>query len=102
NLGEALAFLGENPESQIIFYNEQGEIIIHAVGAGHWKFTRVGPFSLGTLKKTTVRLTGACLYPISKRETLEPLSSFGLSNEGSGEIILEADGPVFLVFTEER
>ena len=100
NLGEASKFLENHQESQILFYNHQGKILFHLVGSGLWKFTQVGLFSLGTLKKTTVKLTGQCHYPIKKSQILEPLSSLGLSNIGKGEIILEAEGPVFLYFPE--
>lgn len=102
NLGESMKFLENNPESQILLYDDSGKVVIHALGAGIWKFTHVGPFSLGTLKKTTVRMTGSCQYQILNRETLEPLSSFGLSNEASGEIQIEADGAVFVIFPEGK
>lgn len=100
NLGEALRFLEGQEESQVLFYNENGNIEFHAVGKGHWKFTHMGLFSLGTLKKSDVKLKGECQYPILKSMTLEPLSSLGLSNVGKGEMILETTGPVFLCFPE--
>lgn len=100
NLGEAMAFLNANHENQILFYDARGKIIFHAVGTGHWKFTHVGIFSLGTLKKTEVKLTGSCLYPISTPTYIEPLSSLGLSNQGQGEMTLETEGPVFICFPE--
>lgn len=102
NLGESMRFLEKNPESQILFYDETGKVQIHAVGAGIWKFTHVGQFSLGTLKKTSVKMTGSCQYQIRHREIIEPLSSFGLSNEGHGEIQIEADGAVFVIFPEGK
>lgn len=102
NLGEALAFLEANSESQIIFYGEDGKIYFHLVGTGHWKFEHIGLFSLGTLKKTTVKLLGECHYPIKKATQLNPLSSFGLSNQGKGKIILENEGPVFLYYPEGK
>lgn len=102
NLGESMRFLENNPESQILFYDETGKVLVHALGAGIWKFHHVGPFSVGTLKKTSVKLTGACQYQIRNRETLDPLSSFGLSNQGKGEIQLEADGAVFVIFPEGK
>lgn len=100
NLGEAMKFLDEHEECQVLFYGPDGKVLFHGVGSGHWKFTYEGLFSLGTLKKTTVKLTGACQYLIPKTTELTPLSSFGLSNIGQGEIILEAGGAVFLCFPE--
>lgn len=100
NLGEALTFLEEHPESEVILYDEKGVLRYHLLGSGHWKFSFEGVFSLGTLKKTLVKLTGECHYPITKFHALTPLSSYGLSNIGKGEMILETDGPVFLYFAE--
>lgn len=102
NLGEALTFLEEHQECQILFYGEDGKISFHLVGSGHWKFTYTGLFSLGTLKKTLVKLFGDCHYPINKFQKLDPLTSFGLSNEGKGEMTLETEGPVFLFFPEGK
>ena len=102
NLGEVLRFLDKHQECQALFYNEFGKIVFHAVGSGHWKFSHDGTFSLGTLKKTEVKLIGDCQFPISSFSTLEPLSSLGLSNRGHGEIILETEGPVFICFPEEE
>lgn len=101
NLGETFSFLDRNPECQAMFYDEKGKLTYYMVGAGHWKFTHVGVFSLGTLKKTDVRLTGNCKYQMTKTETLKPLSSFGLSNEGKGEMLLETEGPVFIYYPED-
>jgi len=102
NLGEALSFLDHHVECQIMFYDENSKILFHVLGSGHWKFSYHGLFSLGTLKKTMVRLRGDCSYPISKYQLLNPLSSLGLSNEGKGEMMLENDGPVFLYYPEGK
>lgn len=101
NLGEALHFLEDHPESQILFYGKNGEISFHLVGSGDWKFSRSGLFSLGTLKKTKVKLIGNCTYPISQTSNLLPLSSLGLSNVGAGEMILKTEGPVFIHYPED-
>lgn len=102
NLGEALTFLDQHLECQIMFYDDKGKILFHVLGTGHWKFTYHGLFSLGTLKKTMVRLRGNLQYPISKYQLLNPLSSLGLSNTGKGEMVLENDGPVFLYYPEGK
>lgn len=100
NLGEAMAFLDQHQECQISFYNNEGKVLYYIVGAGLWKFSHQGLFSLGTIKKQSVRLTGACKYPIEKPAIIPPLASFGLSNQGHGEMELETDGPVFVHFPE--
>jgi thiamine pyrophosphokinase len=102
NLGESLSFLEKHQECQILFYGEDGKVQYHVLGYGQWKFSHRGVFSLGTLKKTEVKLTGNLHYPIRNVETLRPLSSLGLSNIGEGEMILETMGPVFLYFPEGK
>lgn len=102
NLGEALKFLDEHSEGQILFYDEHARIIFHLLGAGHWRFNHKGLFSLGTIKKTTVKLKGECDYPIEKPHLLTPLSSFGLSNVGRGDMILENEGSVFIYYPEGK
>lgn len=101
NLGEAGRFLESHPESQIYLYDSDGHVRFHFLAEGHWKFERKGLFSLGTLKKTQVTLTGDCEFPVETPGVLLPLSSQGLSNRGFGEIKLTTEGPVFLYFAEE-
>jgi len=98
NFGESSRFLDRHSESEIIFYGLDGNIQFHFLGAGNWKFSRHGLFSLGSLKSTLVKLKGDCKFPINKWLEITPLSSFGLSNEGYGEIILECQGPVFIYY----
>lgn len=102
NLGECLSFLGAHPESQILLYNEESEVSFHLLGEGVWSFTHHGPFSLGSTKNIEVQMTGDCLYPLPHPQRLNPLSSLGLSNEGSGEIKLQLNGPLFIYFPEGR
>jgi thiamine pyrophosphokinase len=102
NLGEALRFLEAHQECQILFYREDGKLAFHLLGSGKWKFTHIGLFSLGTLKKTSVKLKGECHYPIPKSKIITPLSSFGLSNVGQGDLELQNDGPVFVYYPEGK
>lgn len=102
NLGEAYWFLEEHPESEIIFYDAKGRENFHLLGAGFWKFHHVGLFSLGTLKKVAVKLTGDCEFPIPHLRHVLALSSFGLSNVGKGDMTLETHGPIFLHFPEGK
>lgn len=102
NLGEALSYLDHHPESQILFYGADGKISFHLLGAGDWKFNHQGLFSLGTLKKVSVKLKGECRYPIPKSLYISPMSSLGLSNEGLGNITLSCDGPVFIYYPEGK
>lgn len=100
--GEILSFLDQHPESKFILYGKDGKVEGHFVGSGHWRFERKGLFSLGSMRKIRVKLTGDVKYPIPKESWLPALSSWGLSNEGSGMIELENDGAAFLHFPEEE
>jgi thiamine pyrophosphokinase len=102
NLGEVSRFLESRPESQVYFYDHQGNIRFHFLGQGHWKFDHQGFFSLGTMKKTQVTLKGQCQYLIEQPQTLMPLSSYGLSNQAYGGVQIANEGPVFIYFPEEN
>lgn len=102
NLGECMRFLSTHPESQILMYGEDGKVYFHLVGEGHWNFEYEGIFSIGTVKKTIVRLKGACDYPLLKETIILPLSSLGLSNVAHGKVQLETQGAVFIAFPEGK
>ncbi len=100
--GEALAFLDDHLESKFILYDNKGKVETHFMGSGHWRFHHQGSFSLGSLRRTRIRLTGGVKYPIKNESWLPALSSWGLSNEGTGEITLENEGSVFIHYPEEN
>ncbi len=95
NLGECHHFLTRRTQSTRLRLDNT----LEAFSAGHWRFHRQGLFSLVTFAPALVALSGDCRYPIPPGTTVQPVSSFGLSNEGHGEIRLEADGPVFIIRT---
>ncbi len=100
--GEILSFLDQHPESKFILYDKNDRIEGHFLGSGHWRFIHKGSFSLISMRKIRVKLTGDVKYPIRKESWLPALSSWGLSNEGSGEIVLENEGAAFLYYPEEK
>lgn len=102
NLGESLSFLESHHQSEILFYDETGKISYQLLGSGQWRLLHSGPFSLGTHKKISLELTGSCLYRMERKNILNPLSSFGLSNHADGEMILNNDGPIFLYYPEGK
>ena len=100
--GEILAWLEEHPETMFILYGKNGKVETHFMGSGHWKFKHKGLFSLGSIRKIRVKLTGNVKYPIHEESWLPTLSSWGLSNVGEGEIILENEGAAFIHYPEEE
>lgn len=99
-LGECFRFLTDHQETMICIYGEDGKILYHLLGHGQWKFSYQGIFSVGTIYKTCLSLTGDCEYPIKKKSSLYPLSSLGLSNKASGVIRIDNDGPIFVYYPE--
>lgn len=102
NLGESLSFLESHSQSEIFLYDEKGKISYQLLGRGQWTLHHRGPFSLGTHKKISLALSGACQYSMATQVTLNPLSSFGLSNHADGEIMINNEGPVFLYYPEGK
>ncbi len=100
--GEILSYLEQHPETKFTLYDKNGRVEFHFMGSGHWRFQHTGPFSLGCIRKIRVKLTGQVKYPIKAESWLPSLSSWGLSNEGSGEILLENDGSAFIHYPEKE
>ena len=73
---------------------------VEAFSAGEWDFEADGLFSLVLFAPCAVTLGGSCRYPIPAGTPVRPLSSFGLSNEGFGRMVLTADAPVFVFHNE--
>jgi thiamine pyrophosphokinase len=96
NLGEAHAFLKARlNKTEIIF--DHG---ITMMSAGKWTCRCVGIFSVLVLESCRVSITGKATYQILKPSLLPPLSSFGLSNLGAGDIQVSCEGPLILIRSE--
>lgn len=100
NLGEAAKFLEQHSESRIALYDQQGIKRFDFLSKGSWQLSIESLFSLGSINKVKVELSGCCKYPITPASDLDPLSSRGLSNEGHGEVQITTDGPVFIYYPE--
>ncbi|MCY4049935.1 MAG: hypothetical protein OXF60_00350 [Gammaproteobacteria bacterium] len=94
NLGAAHRFLENRSQPSTI----QFEQTIIGYTAGRWNFQRDGLFSILCLKDTWLTLHGECNYPCQDRTQFQVLDSLGLSNVGHGEIDLQNEGPVFVIF----
>jgi thiamine pyrophosphokinase len=102
NLGEALAFLASRSVCRIQFYDHEGSIAVDCLGPGEWTIHRHGLFSVISAQDVVLKMTGDCTYPIPQEITLAPLSSFGLSNWGHGDIHLLTQGAIMLLYGEKR
>ena len=95
NLGEVHHFVNSRHRPVVVNFDDR----IFALSSGQWRLNLTGTFSIGAIERVTITLSGACAYPCPENTQLEPLSSLGLSNIGSGAIDLKCHGPV-LLFTE--
>ncbi len=101
NFGEALRFLEQKPQSEILFYGPRsGRISVKCVGAGDWNQQHQGLFSVASLNTTRVKILGSCEYPLQEMTDLPALSSLGLSNSASGNFQVLNEGPVMIIFPE--
>lgn len=98
NFGEAHHLLASRETPMRLRFDHS----VRAFSKGEWQFHIHAPFSLAVLEPATVTLTGGCKFPIEPARKIAPLTSFGLSNRGQGEVTLRADGPVFIFDLEEE
>lgn len=100
NYGEALRFLEMAPNTELIFYNQQGNIHARCYGKGEREIEIRGTFSLVSTKTIKITLTGECIFQLEKETELPPLSSLGLSNKGQGSVELKNNGAVMVLFPD--
>ncbi len=92
NLGEVHRFLASAKTPTEVRFDRS----VNAYSKGEWIFEAHAVFSLAVFAPTTVKLTGACRYPLATPTKLAPLVSLGLSNHGFGGITLTTRGPAFI------
>ncbi|MBX2867239.1 MAG: hypothetical protein KTR18_01080 [Acidiferrobacterales bacterium] len=93
NFGEVSQFLGKGNIPKFVRFDSE----VVAVSAGHWLFELHGLFSLMAVETAKVEMKGNCKYAITPAQNVLPLSSFGLSNIGSGTISIYTNNPIFLL-----
>lgn len=93
NIGESHHFLRTRKLPTTIDFDHE----IIGYSCGHWQFERMGGFSVVVVEETQLIITGDCRYTCPQPTRFIPLSSFGLSNVGTGTITIKCDGPVFIL-----
>lgn len=100
-IGEVDAAMRARPSfEQAVFYDAHGRVMRRHFTAGAQSFRYEGTFSLLALSPAVVSISGACAYP-AHRLSLPPLSGRGVSNSGAGDIRIECDVPVMVIFPPE-
>lgn len=97
NIGEVYAMLRKSIATRYAHFNHE----IYILGRGSWELQINGTFSLATLMHNIVQMTGDCRYPIAQAKNIMPLSSYCLSNMGTGQIQIQCQQPIILFLTPE-
>lgn len=99
NLGELENFVLQKGIPAILYRNElsTGRILICPSGKTDFKARSI--FSLMTLRKNKIKITGKASYQLKEWTDLPVLSSLGLSNSGTGKVTVESKAPV-IIFQE--
>jgi thiamine pyrophosphokinase len=92
NFGEVHTFLKSRLKPCHVSWGDE----VLSWNRGACKFEWTGLFSLVAFEKTQVTIEGDCEYLLSSKTELGPVSSFGLSNQANGQIVIESEGPVFV------
>lgn len=96
NIGCAHRFLENRASPSCIWFDDR----ICGYSPGKWTFSRFGTFSIAAIQDTWLTLGGDCAFPCKTRTRFHALSSLGLSNVGTGSVVLENEGPVFVLFED--
>jgi thiamine pyrophosphokinase len=97
NLGEIHQFLKKRKDQTKVFFEDK----IIAISKNSYTKNITGTFSLMVLENTPLKIEGACQYPTKAFIDFLPLSSLGLSNIGSGNVIFEASNPFFIFLADQ-
>lgn len=92
NLGSIHHFL-KRSNKLITCYFENKIIVSSAKGLS---FNHQGTFSIMSLERQEVRITGECEYQIEKKKPIDLLTSYTLSNIAKGEVHIESELPLFI------
>ena len=92
-LGGVYYFLKTVEADRVLFDDHQ----LIFLDSGQHAISIHGQFSLMAFEPCEVLLTGKAKYQVSPKSIMQPLSSFGLSNHGSGEVMIENSEPLLLI-----
>jgi thiamine pyrophosphokinase len=92
NFGEVQNSLLKSLPNALFSFEE----LVFGKNKGPLKININGIFSLLVFQPTEVKIEGECQYKLPKFREILPLSSHGLSNQGNGEVIIEATAPFFV------
>ncbi len=93
NFGEISQFLKTKKSKSKAYFSKN----LMALSSGIWKITSdKGVFSLMSLERGTISITGNIKYPVNSPKLITPLSSQYLSNFTEGEFTISVTEPIYL------
>jgi thiamine pyrophosphokinase len=97
NLGEVAHFVKklDKKNRPKIYFEEKIEFLT----AGRHLLNIEGRFSIASFSKNQVKITGDCLYKADQWLPLPELSSRGLSNEGTGLVLIQTKAVLALFYS---
>lgn len=95
NLGEIYSFVQKNKNIRAYLEDK-----IEFFPPGKHSLSLHGTFSVASLSPNEIKLTGDCRYQLKKWTKLSTLSSLGLSNEASGEIIIQCKEALMIIHSD--
>lgn len=103
NLGVLDDFINYANSSVESFFHREVTIdqFIKLFSKGHHHFTHQGLFSVFTLKKQLLNISGNVAYPFSSKNPLLPFQSQGLSNVAYGDVIIQSEENFLVIFAEK-
>lgn len=93
NLGEINIFLSSH-QGHVLWYGDKDHKL-EGYAAGVQELTVEGKFSILSVNKAILTITGDCLFPMTTPTECLPLSSLTLSNHGTGRVKVKSDQPFF-------
>ncbi len=96
NLGTFFGNFKDRPGTlQISLYDNSHRLAAFILPAGTHEINLQGFFSVLSLYPNVFSISGQCRYPAHEIQ-LEPLSSQGISNEGTGFVVVQNSAPILI------
>lgn len=73
-----------------------------ASSGGDFSFTHNGTFSILSLEKQELKISGSCDFPLNTQKKVKTLSCLTLSNKASGEVHINSELPVFIYLLDSE
>lgn len=95
-IGDTCAYLKK--KYGIFHFHDESKKKLSIFSSGKWEFNTCGEFSVLTINRQIIKITGAVKYQIQEYTYLNPLSSHGISNIADGLFYIQCEKPAIILF----